>query len=213
MFNKIIDIYKNYRIKKIYNHLYKYGYKKNNETFDYNDYDSSSKKFRYVLRYAKEHSFVLDVGCGKGHYLKELLYNDISIFGVELSKYCCKTYLYGLPHVCEDITKFRDNDNNIYPWSGLICMDVLEHIPYNKLDNFLQNIYILSPTAFFGIANHEEKLIKNIDLHCIKQNIIWWNEVLKKYYSYVALIIPPSDDKWMCKLYEQQRFFFFHCKK
>ncbi|HEX5776140.1 MAG TPA: methyltransferase domain-containing protein, partial [Caulobacteraceae bacterium] len=88
---------------------------------------SNAPKLKYVLDFAKSiDGKVLDAGCGRGSVLRHMLDNGVDAFGIELSASACRMYLQGLPHANADIISWADQGHT---YEGLVCTDVLEHIP------------------------------------------------------------------------------------
>lgn len=145
---------------------------------------------------------ILDVGCGRGHYLKRLKsLGFTNIYGIEVSEECSKQYLQDLPHEVTDFISFAKlkKDNN---YDLIICNDVLEHIHPDEIDEFLDELSRLSNHAIFGIANHSD-IHQGIQCHLIIQPDSWWNKKLISRYSNVNLLNEMR----------MRIFFWFECKK
>lgn len=132
---------------------------------------------------------VLDVGAGRGHYIKHLKGN---ITALEPSTYAVEHDLVGLNVIPLDILSFTPRK----PFKGLYCMDVLEHLPPEELDANLKKLTTFAPKALFGIANHSDKW-NRIELHLIQEDAKWWEAKLKQYYKHVN------------KLVEDERYYLF----
>jgi len=158
-------------------------------------YNGASRyKLRIVLDYVKRNKFneVLDVGSGRGHYLKLLSVNGIKAIGLEPSKYICRN-LTEFKIVNDDILGFSRYSKK---WKVLICMDVLEHITPSKIEENIKTLSVLSNHAILGIANHSE-VWHGRQLHLIQEGQFWWKDKLSKYYAVVNLV------------FESDRFFIF----
>lgn len=135
---------------------------------------------------------ILDAGCGEGIHLKRMLKNGHDAFGIELSSVCCEKYLADVPHENIDILNFAKKGKY---FDGLICMDVLEHIPYENIDDIIISLSRMAKSAFFGIANHSD-VLNGVELHLIQQDSSWWIEILKKYYKKVYFIGDQFEGKF-----------------
>jgi len=85
----------------------------------------------------KELDNILDVGCGQGNFLHNLLLNNKTCFGIDLSQEqinICKAQ--NLPVQCIDLCKL----DNKYDCLTAI-FDVLNYIPKNSIENFLKCAY------------------------------------------------------------------------
>lgn len=137
-------------------------------------------KLKMVLEWVKRNGFkeILDVGCGRGHYLKMLTENNIKATGLEPSEYIVST-LGGYDVINDDILGEVKSGRK---WEGLICMDVLEHIEPEKIDLNLKALSLMSRHAILGIANHSD-VWHGVELHLIQQGPSWWDEVLTKHFK------------------------------
>jgi len=137
-------------------------------------------KIELVDKWIKNNKFktILDVGCGRGHYLKNLKYK---ITGIEPSKYLCDNDLKGLKVINSDILSYKEK------YEGLYCMDVLEHISHEDIHKVVEHLSKLAPKALIGIASHSDKH-DNIELHLIIENSNWWMDLLQSYYTEVKLV-------------------------
>lgn len=140
---------------------------------------------------------ILDAGCGEGIHLKRMLKNGHDAYGIELSKVCCEKYLKDVPHENSDIIGFAKKGQI---FDGLICMDVLEHIPYENIDETIFSLSKMSNSAFYGIANHSD-VLNGVQLHLIQENNNWWKEELSKYYKNVIFITDQFNGL----------FYYFYC--
>ncbi len=158
-------------------------------------YDGPVKyKLNIVLEWVKKNGFgeVLDVGCGRGHYLKLFRENNIKATGLEPSKYITDN-LKDYKIINDDIVGFSEYSKS---WEALICMDVLEHIEPDKIDENLKALSTLSKHALLGIANHSD-IWHGVELHLIQQKPLWWKDKLTESFDEVNLI------------YESDRYFIF----
>ena len=136
-------------------------------------------KLEIVLEWVKKNGFksVLDVGCGRGHYLKRLSKNGIEVTGLEPSKYIADT-LKDFQVINDDILGLAKRGGK---WEALICMDVLEHIKPAEIEETVKALALLSPRALLGIANHSDKW-RGVQLHLIREGPPWWTSLLSKQY-------------------------------
>lgn len=151
-------------------------------------------KLRIVLDWVKRNKFkeVLDVGCGRGHYLKLFSENGIKATGLEPSKYISDN-LKEFKIINDDILGFSEYSRK---WEAIICMDVLEHIEPNKIEENIKALSVLSKHAILGIANHSD-IWHGTQLHLIRQTLPWWIDKLSKYFVEIN------------SLFKSDRFFIF----
>lgn len=144
---------------------------------NYNFYDDIKNK--YVDAFAKLiDGKIVDAGCGEGIHLKRLLTKGYDVFGIEISEVCCENFLKNMPHENIDILSYCNKGKK---FDGLICMDLLEHIDPSQIEETVESLSGIAPTAFFGIANHSD-IINGVELHLIRQDSLWWSGLIGKYY-------------------------------
>ncbi len=175
------------------------------EDYDYvytevEDYNSKTeRKFIEVDKifetYVNTNMKIIDLGCGKGHYLRRYISKGYNMFGIEPSNVCCKTFLTDVRHENIDILEYAKKD---IKYDFFICMDVLEHIYPRDIDDTIESIKKMSSFGLFGIANHKE-ILKGKTLHLINQPKQWWKEKLDNHFKKV-------DD--ICTLYENMYFMY-----
>ena len=139
-------------------------------------------KVKIVLDWREDNnlSTLLDVGCGRGHYMRET-----GATGLEPSSLIAKRLKGDI--INSDIQSL----NTKRTWQGLYCMDVLEHISYDEIDKCLEKLAMLAPTALYGIANHSD-VQAGVELHLIQEDAEWWLEKLQKHYKNVRLTYEPA---------------------
>jgi SAM-dependent methyltransferase len=147
----------------------------------YNDKDNT--KIQIVHDWLDEGNYetILDIGCGRGHYIKALPFN---IIGVEPSTILFKTDLTKITAINSDIMSYKGNADALY------CMDVLEHIAYQDIDDHLEKLLNMAPSALYGIANHSD-IQEGVELHLIQEGAGWWLNKLGQYYKNVRLTYEP----------------------
>jgi 2-polyprenyl-3-methyl-5-hydroxy-6-metoxy-1,4-benzoquinol methylase len=182
-------IVNNYDSSKVYDEIYK------NED-NYNPH--VPEKDEYIDKFVESiEGRILDAGCGQGNHLKRLRNNGFDVFGIEISKFVCDSYLQDVPHMNSDIISFaKCNHDN---FEAVICLDVLEHIPEGEIDVVLSSLCKLSDSFLFGIANHSD-IKQGYELHLIQEDSNWWATKLAEHFKNVELTKQLS-----------QRFFFFTC--
>jgi len=140
---------------------------------------------KFSLDFAKKiDGTILDAGSGKGHHARQLIRHGIDVFAIELSPICCERFLSDVPHECTDIISHAESER---AYDGVICFGVMEHIPYEDIDETLAAISNLSKNALFAIANHSD-IIRGHQLHLIQEDMNWWSDKLIKYYSKCILV-------------------------
>lgn len=108
------------------------------------------EKQKIYLKYFAEQQNVVDIGCGRGEFLKLLKENNIDSFGVDVNEIMIKQCLdSGLQVKKMNALAFlrTSKDNSL---GGIIMNQVIEHIPFNQLVEIVALAYAkLKPSAYF----------------------------------------------------------------
>ncbi len=128
----------------------------------------------------------------------------VDAFGIEISPTCVAKYLRGLPVVNSDIVSWAAAGHR---YGGLVCTDVLEHIPPDQIDRTIEALHALAPAAFFGIANHSS-IHNGHELHVIQQGFGWWIRKIGTFYRNVEIIVPKRADEVLWSHFQNEKFFF-----
>lgn len=142
--------------------------------------------FKMVERFELSRSdSILDFGCAKGYLVKALRLLGRQAYGCDISTYALaqappeiKPYLFEL-----------DSDDLIpMPVKGtfdwIISKDVLEHVPYDQIDDLLRKLAKATFNAFFAIPLGEDGKYVIPDYekdvtHIIREPLDWWVERLQ----------------------------------
>lgn len=129
----------------------------------------------------KDHETILDYGSAKGYLVYALRILDFEAYGCDISEYAIsKTH-----EEVKDYNKLIDNENNLVPFEQtfdwIISKDVLEHIPYEKIDYVLTHFTQKTKKCFLTIPLAENKKYYISDYesdvtHIIRENALWWKE-------------------------------------
>ena len=137
----------------------------------------------HIAKYMDLHESekVLDFGCAKGFTVKALRLLGYKAFGVDVSQYAfdemdaktgkwCGEIEPQEPLVCAE---------GGYDW--ILCKDILEHIPYDKIDEQLKVLYNGGKRvmAMIPLGDGEKYIIDSYELdksHFIRESLQWWHE-------------------------------------
>lgn len=133
-------------------------------------------KIKFIYKYALEYDCksILDYGAGSSHFINDInkLYPDHS--------FTINEYEPGRKELAKDP-----------PVSDMIvCLDVLEHIEPEKLDNVLEHIYNKTNKIMYFSActvPAHGTFPNGQNLHLIIENKEWWEEKLSKYFTFKDL--------------------------
>jgi SAM-dependent methyltransferase len=137
----------------------------------------------HIAKYMDLHESekVLDFGCAKGFTVKALRLLGYKAYGVDVSQYAfdemdaktgkwCGVIEPQEPLVCAE---------GGYDW--ILCKDILEHIPYDKIDEQLKVLYNGGKRvmAMIPLGDGEKYIIDSYELdksHFIRESLQWWHE-------------------------------------
>lgn len=147
---------------------------------------SSEKLYDEILPLIKEINpkSILDYGCGQSKLIEMLP--------------CEKRYRYD-----PAIEKY-----SILPTTNqvdlVLCIDVLEHIPLEDLNETLVMIRHFSDNVIFdiGIQSATHILPNGQNAHCTVKTIEWWVKYLKTFFPIVTFVKNIREVKFLCKTWK-----------
>ena len=156
-------------------------YKKLHKQYKYGK--SSEKLYNEILPLVKEINpkSILDYGCGQSKLIDMLP--------------CEQRYRYD-PAVEEYSILSTTNQVDL-----VICIDVLEHIPLEDLNETLVMIRHFSNNVIFdiGIKPATHILPNGQNAHCTVKSIEWWIEYLKTFFPIITFVKDIRGVKFLCK--------------
>lgn len=117
----------------------------------------------------KDNTNVLDYGCRKGVLVEYLNQNNIKCTGYDPS-----------------ILKYSEHKQYTNNYDCLVCLDVLEHIHINEIDNILEDISLYNSDKYiFNIALRPavQQLPNGENAHLIVESKEWWSKKLKTHLN------------------------------
>lgn len=116
-------------------------------TIDYLDFENAfrgseeliAKRQIQYLPYFRNCKKVLDIGCGRGEFLKLLKANNIDAEGVDLYEECVeKCRREGLKVICGDGIKYLKSQ---YGWDGIFAAQLIEHLSLEQIITLCTEAY------------------------------------------------------------------------
>ena len=130
-------------------------------------------KVKFIHSYALEYNCnsILDYGAGSSHFIKEI--------NIQYPNH---------PFIINEYEPGKKELAKNPPVSDMtVCMDVLEHIEPEKLDNVLEHIYNkTNKIIYFTICvlPSFSSFPDGQNLHLIVENHDWWLKKLSKYFEF-----------------------------
>lgn len=157
-------------------------YKKLFESKDYNIHPDTELRYQLSLKEIEENSYssYLDISSGRG-ILIDLVHKfnpNIDISYTDIEDYAKKPFKFIKLNLNDDSYQINKK------FDFLTCLDVLEHLEKDKIENILYNISKLSKEFLFTIANHSD-IHNGIELHTIQENEFFWGNLLEKFYNII----------------------------
>lgn len=134
---------------------------------------------------------IIDFGCGTGRSSLPLLKENFKVSLVDFCENCLDTEIFLKTLESKDTLRFIqgclwDLPDNLEQAEWIICFDVLEHIPEEKVDlTFKQMASRMKKGGLLSIALFEDGFGKDIGetLHVSVKPAEWWREKMAPYFS------------------------------
>jgi len=132
----------------------------------------------------QKNPFVLDLGCGDGKGTKEFKKFFKKVSGIDYSKMAISFARAFSPNIDFKVFDFTQKTNKLPPqYQIVVCMEVIEHIPPEKLENFAENIAkVLQPEGKIIITTLTTNL-KVAKKHYQHFNEKKLDHLLEKYFQ------------------------------
>ena len=122
---------------------------------------------------------VLDFGCAKGYTVKALRLLGYKAYGVDVSEYAVSQIEEKTRKWCGVIKPQDELICAEFGYDWILCKDILEHIPYDKIDEQLQVFRNGGKRvmAMIPMGDNGKYVIDSYELdksHFIREDINWW---------------------------------------
>jgi hypothetical protein len=190
MVNKVSKYDKSINVD--YVNVYKNIFSQNNI---YNEHINDRERYDFVIDEIKKNNYnkVIDISSGRGNMIKCIkdIFPDINITSTDLLKFND----IKVDFIQLDLTSENDRNSVRDKYDFLSCLDVLEHIEENEINNILRFFKSISKNFCFSIANHSD-VQNGVEVHLIQKDKIFWDKILSEH-----LCIVESFIKYENKLY------------
>lgn len=163
-------------------------YKKEKEKYQkiwkvpqYSCWSNESVEIWNVINWLKKNPIkkVLIIGCGEGFGIHWLIREGFDAYGLDIVNVLkFPEYKDKFKEATIWKTGYIDKEFDV-----CIAIDVLEHIPFERVENTIKEIKRISNFFYFGIACREDKCGKLIGetLHMTVQPPHWWLQLIQKH--------------------------------
>lgn len=147
----------------------------------YNSHPDEEYRFQLVKNYVIENQTksVIDIGSGRGNIIKILqdLHMGIEVVSTDLVKFHTFDCEFRGLNLCEPTTYIKDKKFEL-----LVCLDVLEHIEKECVENAFSFFSTISSNLILSIANHSD-IKDGVELHLIQEDINYWKPIIEKFFQ------------------------------
>ena len=181
--NKFSDYQKEHFDKKIISEIYEY---ENNDFWNW----TRNNFVKFMLRYIKKGSYVLDIGCGDGYYayqisknkkIKKVIALDISKNSIEYAK-----RKYPHPNIDFIVGEFEKINFNEKKFDAIYMCEIIEH--FNNPDKVLKKIsMILKPEGLLFISTPNFLRLENRIRKIFRKKPIFVDKSHFKEFTFVDI--------------------------
>jgi len=149
----------------------------------------------------------IDFGCGRGAAAPQFLSRGVSAHLIDITEQALAPEIF-FETLKGDSCQFTQSclwelPESVSSADWVFCLDVLEHIPEEKVDTVLDAIHVrMKKGGMLNIALSPDNWGKKIGeiLHLTVQSRDWWNERLMKRFS-LKEISDPAHDQYTALIY------------
>ena len=151
----------------------------------YNDHVVDKGRYDYVLNHISKNNYqnMIDISSGRGCLIKYIKKENINIdiTSTDLFKF---NNIKDIKFIQLDLTNTNDYTNITQEYDLLTCLDVLEHVEEEFIDQIFELFTRLSDNFCFSIANHSD-IHNDVELHLIQKEKDWWTDKILKYFKII----------------------------
>ena len=129
---------------------------------------------------------VLDAGCGSGKLMRALIEqcgNEFHVHGFDIAENCLDPFFDEINNDILTVGVLWNKEDFNKEYDAIICCDVLEHIPTEKVELVLDNFYCCTKTfCYLAIALQDDYFgprIVGTPLHLTVKEPDWWISKIK----------------------------------
>ena len=121
---------------------------------------------------------ILDFGCAKGYIVHGLRLLGYEAYGVDVSEYAIAEAPKEVNGFIKQIEPF-ESLNSKFDW--ILCKDILEHLPYEKIDEQLQILagstqHLMAMVPLGDGSKFYIEAYEKDPTHIIREDLQWWED-------------------------------------
>jgi cyclopropane fatty-acyl-phospholipid synthase-like methyltransferase len=126
---------------------------------------------------------IIDIGSGRGVLLDFLIEEnpEIKILSTDLENFHNLNFDFRKIDLSDNKTFFEVNEK----YELLSCLDVLEHLEENLLDDVFSWFSKISENQVLTIANHSE-ILNGKEIHLIQENLDYWEPIVLNHLEIIS---------------------------
>lgn len=149
----------------------------------YNSHLNSEPRFQYVYEFLINNDIksIGDFGSGRGNLIELILNHNSSynLHSYDLKKFHTFDVPFAEINLCDLKVKTTDIKYDL-----ITCLDVMEHLNKECVDNVLEFYSMNSTYTILTIANHSD-IQNDVELHIIQENLDYWIPLIEKYFTVI----------------------------
>lgn len=164
---------------------YKETYTKLFSTKNYSIHNFNELRYQITNDVVKKNNIknIIDIGSGRGVLLDFLIEEnpEIKILSTDLENFHNLNFDFKKIDLSDNKTFFEVNEK----YELLSCLDVLEHLEENLLDDVFSWFSKISENQVLTIANHSE-ILNGKEIHLIQENLDYWEPIILNHLEIIS---------------------------
>ncbi|MBI3788055.1 MAG: glycosyltransferase, partial [Ignavibacteriales bacterium] len=186
--------------------IFKYDYLYEKYPEEYGQVNGDEPRFAMAYKYLQAITgvkTVLDAGVGRGGFYN-LIKEQYDVYGIEPSKVAIEQFHRGderiKPMYIQEIPQHFEHDT----FDAVVCLDVLEHIPYDDIDAVFSALAQVGRKYFiFSIARHSD-VWDEMELHVANLPYAQWEQKLANHFRCLVKLPIHGGLSWVYLLEKKE---------
>ena len=164
---------------------YKEIYENSFNNPNYNLHEDNEFRFQIVIGFIEKNKVdsLIDIGSGRGNVINLIKKNfpQIKITSTDLIKFHDFDVPFFEIDLCQKKSLERIEDKK---FTLLSCLDVMEHINRDCVDDVLDFFSRISDYSILTIANHSD-VLNGVELHLIQEDMSYWKPKIENKFHII----------------------------